>query len=186
MLQELKKELPEIKINRWINVAPIHCHQCLPENTLVTKLRAISKDRVFTEVMFKFTPPKLKFFFDHKIDHLPGMLEICAMRQACLALSHLIYGVPMSFITVLDHLEVKMYNYGELDKQTFAKGKLLNIYRNKYRIIIDLEGVMLQEDYPVMKMKGKLVTLHPAIVEKFRYKKVSYKEKDWVAKWISH
>jgi len=180
----MSQGLTEIKVNKWIKVKPIHCHQRLLKNTLVSKVRVISKDGVFTEVLFKFVPSELNFFFDHKIDHLPGMLEICAMRQASLALAHLIYGVPMNFITILDFLDVKMYNYGELNKKTFGIGKILNISRNPYRITIDFEGIMIQKNYVVMKMKGRLITLHPVIAKKFRYVKTPYREKDWVRKWI--
>ena len=94
----------------WIQVEPIHCHKCMPENTLVEKVRIASDDNKKCEAIMKFNPDELKFFYDHEIDHLPGMLEICAIRQCALAVGHLIYGIPLNYEAVLGWLNIEFDN----------------------------------------------------------------------------
>jgi hypothetical protein len=157
--------------NTWIEVKPVHCHKRLEENTLVQKLRPISKDKKQCELLLKFNPTELGFFFDHEIDHLPGLLQICALRQCSLALAHLVYDVPQDYVTILDWIKVKLYNYGELDKESVVKSSLLEDEREKNRIILVLEGLLVQEDYPVIRMRGKLVALSPLLAGKIRRRK---------------
>ena len=163
-----------LKINEWVDVEPIHCHARLPQNTLVTKVRYISEDRVSTEVLHKVNPKELIFFFDHPIDHLPGMLMASAIRQACLAVSHLIYEVPLDFVEVIDWMNLRFLNYGGLDKQTWTKGKLLGLKKSSGKIEITIEGTMWQEDYPIFKAKGKMICFSPRLAEKIRHKKIQY------------
>ncbi len=165
-----------MKSGEWISVKPVHCHQRLPENTLVDKLRYISEDKVSAETVFKFIPQELPFFFDHEIDHLPGMLEVNAMRQGTLALAHLVYGVPMDFVALLDWMNIKLFNYGELATPTMATSKLLESSISKNKITLTLDGLMLQGDFPIMRAVGKLVMLSPALAEKIRHKKISLEE----------
>lgn len=166
-----KEIIKDIKRNEWIEVKPIHCHKRLRENTLVEKVRAVSEDKTATEVLHRFIPQELNFFFDHEIDHLPGMLEACAIRQACLAVAHLIYRVPIDYVAMMEFLNIKFYNYGELNIPVHTKGKLISISRNKNKIIIDLEGLMIQDTYPLLKAEGRLIAFSPALAAKTRHKK---------------
>jgi hypothetical protein len=159
----------------WQFVRPIHCHQRLRENTLVRKIRACSSDNKLTQAVFNFQPDKLRFFFDHRIDHLPGMLEVNAMRQGALAVTHLIYGVPLDSIAVLEWLEIKFYNYGELDIQTSANSRILEIKRSGQKVTLTLEALMLQGQFPLVKVCGKLLMLSPPIAAKLRHKKMDLK-----------
>ncbi len=156
---------------KWITVNPAHCHQRFLKNTLVNKIRCVSEDKIFAEIAFRFIPQELPFFFDHHIDHLPGMLTVNAMRQGSLALAHLLYGIPMDFIAILDWMNIKSFNYGELGKPTIAKSKLLECIRNRHKITLILDGIMMQGDYPIMKATGKLIMLSPHLAHKIRHKK---------------
>ena len=114
-------KLPPLKVGEWLPVEPIHCHQRFPENALISHVRILSEDRIFTELRCKFEREKLTFFYDHEIDHLPGMLEACTLRQTSLVVAHLIYGIPMNFVALLEWMRLKLYNYGEIDTPTTAK-----------------------------------------------------------------
>jgi hypothetical protein len=167
------KENNGLKLGEWVEVKPSHCHQRLPENTLVSKLRIMSKDKADGELLMKFEPEKLIFFFDHEIDHLPGMLEASALRQCALALAHLVYDVPMDYIVILDWINIKLYNYGELNTETIVKSKLIDIKKEKNRITIVLEGLMMQKGYPIMRMKGALIAFTPQFAAKIRHRKIT-------------
>lgn len=166
----------EVKLGEWIAVKPIHCHQRLPENTLISKLRVLSKNKVHAELLMKFKPEELTFFFDHVIDHLPGMLEACGLRQCALALAHLVYDVPMDYIALLDWINIRLYNYGELNTETIVKSKLFDIKRDKNKITLVLEGLMVQNGYPLMRMRGEFFAFNPRFAEKVRHKKIKLEE----------
>jgi len=168
--------IKEKKIMEWIDVQPFHCHKRLDENTLVTKLRVLSDDKIHSELLMKFNHEELKFFFDHPIDHLPGMLEACGLRQCALALAHLVYDVPMDYMMVLDWIHIKLYNFGELNTRTIVKSKLIDIKHEKNRFSIILEGLMVQNDYPVMRMRGTLFAFSPNFGNRIRNKKFKLHE----------
>ncbi len=167
-------KLPPLKINEWLSVEPIHCHQRFPENALISHVRATSEDRIFAELRCKFDTEKLTFFYDHEIDHLPGMLETCAHRQASLVLAHMIYGVPMEWVALLDWMSLRLFNYGELNTPTVIKAKLLNSDRTTHRVEFELYGLMVQENYPVIEAKGKLVMFSPSFAKRVRHKKTAF------------
>lgn len=156
----------------WIEVEPSHCHKKLDQNTLVSGIRIVSEDETVCEVLMNFNHRELGFFFDHEIDHLPGMLEICGFRQGALALAHIVYGVPREFVTSMGWLEINFINYAELDTLTSIQSKLLSVSRSESRIELQLEGLMLQDDVPVLKMKGNLIGLSPGKAAKFRHRKI--------------
>ena len=164
-----------IDINKWIDVKPVHCHKRLAKNTLISKLRIISKDLRRCEILLKFDPADLGFFYDHEIDHLPGMLEVCALRQCSLALAHIVYGIPSDYVTVLDWFTIKLHNYGELEPATRVESTLLEWREGKNKTELLLEGLMMQEDYPVSKMEGKLVAMAPRLAAKIRHRKTYFR-----------
>lgn len=138
---------------------------------MITHVRVISRDRTLTELRCKFKPRELKFFYDHEIDHLPGMLEACAMRQAALALAHLVYETPMDYVALLDWMTIRLFNYGELETQTIARFKLRDLKQTPHRKELQLEGLMIQGDYPVMGVEGTCVMLSPELGRSVRHRK---------------
>ena len=175
----------KIKLGEWITAEPVHCHQRLLENTLVSKVRFTSEDKVSAEISFKFIPQELPFFFDHDIDHLPGMLEINAMRQATLAMAHLLYDVPLDFVALLDWMDIRLFNYGELNIPTTAKSKLLGSSRSRHKITLTLDGLMVQGAVPIMRATGKLVMLSCALARKTRHKKLTQEQIARKDTWIN-
>lgn len=168
--------LKVVDSNKWVEVRPIHCHKRLEENTLVRRLCIKSEDKRYCEILIEFNPEKLRFFFDHEIDHLPGMLEVCAFRQCSLALAHLVYLVPQDYVTLLEGFKVDLYNYGELDERIIVQSTLIGRKDAKNKITLEMEGLMVQNGYPVARMVGKLVALSPSFASKIRTRKFHTKE----------
>ena len=158
---------------KWISVDPIHCHQRLPKNTLVDKLRILSDDKSECELLLKIKPKELDFFFDHEIDHIPGMVEVNALRQSALALAHLVYDVPMNYVAVIDWLDVQLYSFGELNIETIANIRLAEKKQAVNRMEFVLDGLLLQGSNLLMRMKGKLIAFSPEFAKKIRYKKAT-------------
>ncbi len=170
-METTQQNLAGLEIGTWIDVDPLHCHKRRPENTLVSKLRVTSEDRVHAELRLKFDYSKLPFFFDHEIDHIPGMLGACGLRQCALALAHLVYGVPLDFVMVISWLKLDMYNFGELDIDTIVESTLLDMTRSATKISIGLRGVIMQEKCPIMQMSGMVHALHPRLAKRMRHRK---------------
>lgn len=160
------------KIDTWIQVDPIHCHQRDEKNKLVDKVRRCSADGRIAEVKFKFIPKDLWFFFDHEIDHLPGMLEINGMRQLSLAVAHLIYNVPMDYVALLGWLKVMFYSYGDLKTDTLATVHLIKEKQSRFKKEYVMSGVMRQDNKKLIRMDGKLIMMHPALANKVRDMKI--------------
>ncbi|MBF0490395.1 MAG: hypothetical protein HQL15_07210 [Candidatus Omnitrophica bacterium] len=156
----------------WITVDPKHCHQRLKENTLIEKLRVISPNKNKTELLLRFIPEDLGFFFDHEIDHLPGMLEVCSLRQSALAVGHLVYDIPMNYMMVLDWINVRLFCFSELNVDTTAELELLSMKEDKNKIEIILNGHLIQDGNVLMTMKGKMVGFSPRIADRVRRVKV--------------
>jgi len=154
-----------MKNNDWIKVEPLHCHQRLAKNTLVEKLRVASQDKRECEILLKINPAELEFFFDHAIDHIPGMVCVNALRQAALALSHLIYGVPQDYTLAINWLDAKFYSFGELGVETIVRIYLIAKKEAAGRIELSLNGVMTQADRLVMTMEGKMLALAPRLAK---------------------
>jgi len=166
----------------WIKVDPIHCHKRLSENSLVKGFRVASQDGAQCEYKIGFNPSKLGFFYDHKIDHLPGMLEVCALRQVALVGGHLGYDIPMDYMMVLNWLDVKLYSFGEI-APTLARTTLCEYEKSKSRVKLILDGILLQGDVAVMRMKGEMLAFHPKMASRIRNTKVEFKN---IVKKIKH
>ena len=175
-MEVLAKEESETQTEKWLDVQPIHCHKRLSKNTLVSKLRSTSADGTRAEVLMKFKKEELEFFFDHEIDHLPGMLEVCGLRQCALSLGHLLYDIPQDYAVILDWINIRLHNYGELNVETIVKSSLISIHREKHRISLVLEGTMMQGDFPIITMRGKMYAFSPTFYLKLRHKKFPLEE----------
>lgn len=156
---------------QWIAVKPIHCHQRQVENTLITKLRVLTEGRLMIEAVCKIKPEELKFFFDHHIDHIPGMVQVNTFRQAALAFAHIVYGAPMDYVALLDWLGVRLLNYGELGVPTMLRFKLIGAKKTSHRLELTWDGLLIQKDCPIMSAKGKCVMLSPLLGQETRYRK---------------
>lgn len=157
-------------VGEWMQVEPRHCHQRLVENTLVEAVQNRSVDGRQTAARFRFVPEELPFFFDHAIDHLPGMLEINALRQMSLALAHVVYRVPMTWVAILGWLKVEFFSYGELAVPTVADVDLVDSRLSNFKKDYVLSGLMRQGDTHLMRMDGQLIMMHPRLAQRVRRK----------------
>ncbi|MCP3962202.1 MAG: hypothetical protein GY719_30535, partial [bacterium] len=56
------------------------------------------------------------FFFEHPLDHYPGLMLIEAGRQFGTTVAHLLYGVPFDTAFILNGLRVDFTSFAELGK----------------------------------------------------------------------
>lgn len=156
----------------WIDVAPIHCHQRDIANQLVNSVRPLSADGREVEAKLKFVPEQLPFFFDHRIDHLPGMLETNALRQLALASAHLVFRAPMDYVALAGWFKIKFYSYGELDTETRARLTLVDTKHTQFRQEYVVSMIMHQGDTKIMRFDGLLIMMHPKLAHRMRHLKI--------------
>ncbi len=96
----------------------VHKTQC--QNVAIARLDRYDpedSDRFLAELLVDTSHP---YFFEHAIDHVPGLMLIEAIRQAATAAMHLFYGVPLDAASIIDRIEITFERYAELDALLFA------------------------------------------------------------------
>ena len=104
------------------------------------------------------------------------MLLIAGMRQASLVVAHLIYEIPMNYVALLEWMNIKLYNYGELNTKSIVKSTLLDIKKGKNKIIFTLQGLLMQDEYPIIKSTGNLIMITSGFADRIRHKKRTLEE----------
>src|SRR5258707_3015090 len=83
-------------------------HKRHDENVFVSRLqRVLEGDEDVFATQFVLDPGH-SFFFEHPLDHIPGLMLVEAGRQAATAASHLFYGVPRNPVFLLRGLAVNL------------------------------------------------------------------------------
>jgi 2-oxo-3-(phosphooxy)propyl 3-oxoalkanoate synthase len=96
------------------------------------------------------------FFFEHVLDHVPGLMLMEAGRQVGIAVTHLFYDVPLEAAFVLGSLEVKFTRFAELGPPLFF---LINLSDKQYRqerlSKLTARCEWLQNDQSLGQMSGR-------------------------------
>src|ERR1700681_84866 len=107
-------------LRRWTNEAGtetprldrilVHKHE--EENVFVSRLERIAgEDDSFLAQLALSADHG--FFFEHPLDHYPGLMLVEAGRQAATALTHLFYGVPLDAVFILRGLTIDFDSFAE-------------------------------------------------------------------------
>jgi hypothetical protein len=96
----------------------VHKHR--PENVALSRIDAWDpeqpRDRCVAQVL---VDPEHPYFFEHPVDHVPGLLLIEAARQLCIAAAHRFLEVPLHAAMIVDEVHVRFERYAELDPPLF-------------------------------------------------------------------
>ncbi len=95
----------------------VHKHQ--QENVFVSRAERIREDP--DEIIGQLAlPSEHPFFFEHPLDHYPGLMLIEAGRQFGTTVAHQIYDVPFETAFILNGLRVDFTSFAELGKPVFV------------------------------------------------------------------
>ncbi|MGE4234670.1 MAG: AfsA-related hotdog domain-containing protein [Bacteriovoracia bacterium] len=120
-------------------LSPIHKSFQIPLNDPIPSTTLLNKNYVhkkFEENVFISEPYKVEntthmfrctciinnnhhFFFEHSMNHVPGLMLLEAIRQMGTAVSHLFFNVPFGSQFILYDIYSKFYHFGSLDSPTF-------------------------------------------------------------------
>lgn len=101
-----------------IDKAIVHKHQ--QGNVFVSRAEPIDGDRPDEIIGQLFLPADHPFFFEHPLDHYPGLMLIEAGRQFGTTVAHTLYGVPHDTVFILNGLRVDFSSFAELGKPVFV------------------------------------------------------------------
>ena len=164
-----KKKSIVIPVPEAIPVTPKLCHKSEQRNAFITEATRIGSNSYSLEA--KVDHIAEGFFFDHEIDHLPGMLSSCIIRQGSLVVCHLFENVGFDKKFVLTDVTTKFTAWAELNSPVTVRCYLTE---KKYRdglaeanFIADL----YQNDKKVAEGNARLKIYPKDVYKKLRLRK---------------
>jgi hypothetical protein len=110
---------------QYQSVEPKHCHKALRHNAFITGTRRIGENKF--QMIAHVDHVREQHFFDHEIDHIPGMLTACIIRQSVLVACHVHMQVPFSKKFLMDHLEVSFHDHAHLNEEIHVDCEFRNL-----------------------------------------------------------
>ncbi len=132
----------------------VHKHQ--QENVFVSRAELIDDDNPDDIIGQLVLPADHPFFFEHPLDHYPGLMLIEAGRQFGTWVAHLFYGVPNDTAFILNGLKVDFTSFAELGKPVFVNSSVSEQEHKRGMLTSMLyEGNFVQNEESIGYMSGR-------------------------------
>jgi hypothetical protein len=95
-------------------------HKYLAENIFVSRVEPLGTEQPDSFICQLAFEPNHTFFFEHPLDHVPGLMLIEAGRQAIITVSHLFLDVPDGKIFIVNKLNTEFKSFAELAQPVFS------------------------------------------------------------------
>jgi len=110
------------------------------------------------------------FFFEHALDHVPGLMLIEGVRQVGTAISHMFYDVPFDLTFILNWLEVKFVDFAELQDPLLISMAITDkTYRRERLTGLACECHWLQHEQSIGTMDARWSFSSPATLARLRH-----------------
>ena len=131
-----------------------YVHKVRPENVLIGDVRRISTEPEEFECEM-IVDPTHPFFFEHPLDHIPGMMFLEAGRQLGIAASHLFLGVPFGTQFISREFVIRFDALADLAEPVIIRSRFLDRgYRHGAVAQATLQAECLQGGHVVCSMEG--------------------------------
>ena len=131
-------------------------HKRHEENVFVSRIAQLSEGEEAFYLIQLFLSADHAFFFEHPLDHYPGLMMVEAARQAATALTHLYYTVPLDAVYILQGLSVDFTAFAELGEPVFASTRISDKkIRDGQLTAMFCEGGFIQRGKPIGTMSGR-------------------------------
>ncbi len=142
----------------------VHKHQ--QGNVFVSRAEAIDDDNIIGQLALNSEHP---FFFEHPLDHYPGLMLVEAGRQFGTTVAHLIYGVPYDTVFILNGMKVDFTTFAELGKPVFVNSTVSEKEFKRGMLTHMLyEGNFVQNDESIGYMSGRWHIYSRKVMERMR------------------
>lgn len=144
-------------------------HKRHDENVFVSRLQRVSEGEEDVFAAQLILDPGHSFFFEHPLDHVPGLMLVEAARQAATAASHLYYGVPAGSVFVLRDLAVDFTVFAELDQPTFVLSHVCERQIKAGQLAgMFCKGAFIQNDQQIGVMSGRWTIMDRRVADRMR------------------
>ena len=142
----------------------VHKHQ--EGNVFVSRAQAIDDDNIIGQLALDPTHP---FFFEHPLDHYPGLMLVEAGRQFGTTVAHQVYGVPPDTVFILNAMTVDFITFAELGKPVFINSTVSEKEFKRGMLTSMLyEGNFVQNEESIGYMSGRWHIYSRRVMERMR------------------
>ncbi len=143
----------------------VHKHQT--HNVLVARAEQVGPDHFGCELRFPSDHP---FFFEHPVDHVPGLALIEAGRQMGLLVTHQWYGVPTSgFTYLMKELTTTFDSFASLDEPVFGHSCVADVRERKGVVhSMQFTGHYHQRGRSIGHITGVWTILPNAVIDRWK------------------
>jgi len=143
-------------------------HKYKDENVFIGDVYKTAEDTFECEMVFD---DEHNFFFEHRIDHVPGLLMLESTRQMGTAISHLFYDVDYNYNFIIDYSNIKFTNFTELNKEITVKTVIDADLRKKNRKVFNGKSYVIQDGIVIAEVESTWRCLHKKLWDKLRANK---------------
>ena len=151
----------------------VHKHR--EQNVFVSRVELVGPEHPDQFICQFALDPGHPFFFEHPLDHVPGLMIIEAARQTGNAVCHLLYDVPFGTSFVLSEAHFDFVAFAELSQPLFATGTVAENQRSQIAGVVVIDKDAFGRDLRLRKRRiwtdrGALVgvTVTPVTVDTHR------------------
>jgi len=109
------------------------------------------------------------FFFEHPLDHYPGLMMVEAGRQLGTAVAHLFYGVPRDSVFVLNGMTVDFTTFAELGRPVYVNSTVSDKkFKRDALLGMFYEGHFVQNEEEIGYMSGRWTIYPRRAIERMR------------------
>ena len=120
-------------VRDWRAVSSGACHKGLRHNAFITGFRHAGADRF--ELLAEIDAERERHFFDHPIDHVPGMLSACIIRQAALVVFHEGWGASYEDKYLLDRVAAAFHSFADHTKAICVEALAVDVKRRGDKVV---------------------------------------------------
>jgi hypothetical protein len=139
-------------------------------NVFIARMEPIGPqhDHAFA-VQFR-VPQTHPYFYEHPLDHVPGLALIEAGRQVGIAAAHRYYGVALEgFVFLIHSLAIEFTAFAEHDAPVFGRCRFSEVQMRKDRLSgMVCEGLFMQHGRTIGSMHGHWQVVPSPVFKRMR------------------
>jgi hypothetical protein len=144
-------------------------HKAQEGNVMVSRVERVDAENPDDFVAQLALDPRHPFFFEHPLDHFPGLMLIEAGRQLGTMVAHTFYGVEFDAIFVLEGVEVSFSTFAELDSPVFVNSEVRDKKLRRDKLIaMNYDGNFVQHGQAIGFMAGRWRILDRKVAARLR------------------
>lgn len=116
-----------------------------------------------------FVDTSHSFFYEHEVDHIPGLFIIEFARQSVIASTHLFYDVSHENIFVMNVLNTSFFKVAENNLPLYYAFDYINIDKRKGKLIgFEIDGSFIQNGSSIGEINGEIKIIPKNIYHRMR------------------